>query len=198
MSTVLGDRHHFLHVVEAHFRLIDDRRDRIGRHIADHQRRAVGRRLHHFLDRQHAEGAGLVLDIKLLAEAFAELIGEDARDDVGGPARPVRHDDLDRMRRILVRRLSRAPRPRRRSTAQQAETLRTSYFPSLSRRRSCEPLNCCSSILFVFVSPSAHARFDFVAARAINRHAALMPCRLCEASLTVKKTTSASAPALPS
>ena len=101
----IGDRHHVLQIIDLEFLRIDDRRNRIGGDIADHQCVAVGARLHHVLHGDDAEGAGPVLDDHRLAEAFAHLVGEDTGDDIGRAARHVRHDDLDRFGRIFVLRL---------------------------------------------------------------------------------------------
>ena len=57
------------------------------------------------LDRDDAEGAGAILDEERLTERLAELIGEDARDDVGGAAWTIGHQDFDRLRWISIGRL---------------------------------------------------------------------------------------------
>ena len=46
----IGHRGDALRVVEGEFALVDDRRDGVGRDVADHQRVAVGRRFRQFVD----------------------------------------------------------------------------------------------------------------------------------------------------
>ena len=72
--------------------------DRVGRDVADEQRVAVGRRLRRRLERDVAVRAGPVLDHEALAERLGELLRDDARDDVGGAARAVGHEDPHRLR----------------------------------------------------------------------------------------------------
>ena len=70
--------------------------ERAGVDQRDHA--AVGRTLG---DHPHADGAAraaAVVDDDRLAERFAELVGKDARDDVGAAARRERHDHGDRAR----------------------------------------------------------------------------------------------------
>jgi hypothetical protein len=64
---------------------------------------AVGRRAQH---RRHADistGANLVLDDELLAQAFRQILSDDARHGVVWPAGGERHDPVDRPRRITLR-----------------------------------------------------------------------------------------------
>ncbi len=154
----IGDGHHVLGVVDLHFRRVDDRRDGIGRHVADHQRVAVRRRVRHVLERDDAERAGLVLHVERLAEALAQLIGENAPDDVGRAARRVGHDDLDRLRRIFVRPPGRRPRRPKDTPATRQE------FPGASLSSSNSAGGDCSLVTRL-------------------QRAALTPCRLCEAVL---------------
>src|SRR5262249_17570590 len=121
----------------------------------------VGLGLRHFLERQDAEGAGLVLHHEGLAEALAQLLAEHARDDVGRAARRIGHEDAHRLARILV--LS-----GRRADTHHARGAQKDKGNSLHH-----------GLLYV------------------ELHAALTPCRLCEASFTVKNTTSRSAVASP-
>ncbi len=57
---------------------------------------AVGRRLRCRLGADHAAGAAAVLDHELLAEGLAEFVGPGTPDRVGGAARRIGQDDLDR------------------------------------------------------------------------------------------------------
>ena len=60
------------------------------------QRQAVGRRFRHDLRADRGVGAGAVLDHDRLAPVLAHALADEARDDVGRPARRERHDDADR------------------------------------------------------------------------------------------------------
>ena len=57
---------------------------------------AVRRRVDHGVGGADAAGAGHVLDHEALAELVAELLGDEARGDVGDAARPERQHDLHR------------------------------------------------------------------------------------------------------
>ena len=89
-------------VVDLELLLVDDGREHIGAGIADLQRIAIGSRTRHFLDRKDAEGAGFVFDHHRLAENRPHMLADDAHDDIGGAARPERHNHLDRLRGIFV------------------------------------------------------------------------------------------------
>ena len=71
-------------------------------HVADHQRVAVRLRAGGHLRRDRAARAGLVLDHEGLAHRQAQLVGDDARDQVHAAARRLRRDDLHRPIRIGV------------------------------------------------------------------------------------------------
>src|SRR5690242_16651325 len=59
-----------------------------------------------------------VLDHHWLAEAHLELLADDARQEVGGPARRQRHDDLDRPgRKIGLRDCQSRRKPRQQQKA---------------------------------------------------------------------------------
>ncbi|MEZ0048628.1 hypothetical protein ABIA42_007507 [Bradyrhizobium sp. USDA 327] len=77
----------------------------------DEQRVAIGCRLREGLARDHAAGAGLVLDDEGLAELFLELVGDDACGAVDIAAGGIGHDQLDVARRPLLAR--RRPRQHR-------------------------------------------------------------------------------------
>ena len=62
---------------------------------------AVGPGPHRLLQRNDAVAAGLVLDHDRLAEFFLEVLAENAGDDVGRAAGPVRDEDADRLGRIV-------------------------------------------------------------------------------------------------
>src|SRR5262249_4986409 len=58
-------------------------------------------------DSTHADAAACtryILDDHGLAEGYAHVLGKDARERIGGPARRIRHDDRDWPRRIGLRR----------------------------------------------------------------------------------------------
>ncbi len=63
---------------------------------ADQQRIAVGRRARHELGADAAAGAGAVVDHHRLSERLADLIADDAADNVGIAAGRERHDQPDR------------------------------------------------------------------------------------------------------
>jgi len=65
----------------------------------------------------HAGGARSIVDQHGLPEAVGQLLGQNARDDVGGSTRRVRNDYAYR----LIRKIFRAPRKRRRDKAIQAD-----------------------------------------------------------------------------
>ena len=62
---------------------------------------AVGRRCQHVLHADIAAGADVVLDDELLVELFRQILAEDARDGVVGPAGGERNDETHRPRRII-------------------------------------------------------------------------------------------------
>src|SRR5262249_58943453 len=97
----------------------------------------------------HADAAArtrYILDDHGLAERHPHMLGEDARERIGGPARRVRHDNRDWPRRIGLRpcdtRQSRqrgsARRKMKKSTARQVHGV----YPSGRRTVNTEPLPC--------------------------------------------------------
>ena len=70
----------------------------------DAERVAVGRGVRDQLIAEDAAGARLVLDDDRLAEPLLHGVGEDAADDVGAAAGAERDDDMDRLRRPVLRR----------------------------------------------------------------------------------------------
>jgi len=81
-------------------RLVDGERGR-GRH---QQRVAVGIGLGHQLRANDRVGARPVIDEDLLAEILAHLVGNDAGEEIGGPAGREWNDEADLPRRIGLRR----------------------------------------------------------------------------------------------
>src|SRR2546429_2540004 len=71
---------------------------------ADEQRVAVGWRVGHGLRADVAAGAGAVLHDERLAKRCLQLRAEQAPDDIRRRARWERHDELDRVRGIWLRR----------------------------------------------------------------------------------------------
>ena len=69
-----------------------------------------------------AAGAGPVVDHELLAEALLQLLGHQARGDVGDAARPVGHDDADRTVGIPGLRLRRNGRGHRQEKQPSADS----------------------------------------------------------------------------
>src|SRR5262249_9684451 len=77
---------------------------------------AVGLRTRDRLGPDMLAAAGAVLDHHRLTEAHRQLLADDAGQDVGGPARRQRHDDLDRPARkigLSERKNGRKPHPRK-------------------------------------------------------------------------------------
>ena len=81
--------------IERHF-AIKVRRHRKGGLAAHHQRVAVGRRFRFVFGRDHAAGAGAVLDHDRLAENFRHFLRHDPRGDVGAAAGAEADQHLDR------------------------------------------------------------------------------------------------------
>ena len=77
------------------------RQDRLRRVKSHIDGVAVGRRLGDEVGRDRAGGAGLVFGDGGFS-ALVELVREGAADDIGNAARRRRHDDPDRLRRILL------------------------------------------------------------------------------------------------
>ena len=92
------DRLQIVHDVPRH--RIERRRADVARPVADAERVAVGRRIHHAADADGGAGAGHGLDQNRLAERVFHMVADDPRDRVGRPARRERHDEVDRLRRI--------------------------------------------------------------------------------------------------
>jgi hypothetical protein len=167
----VGNRHYVL-VVVGKFRGREHGRDRIGGHVAQHQRVAVGSGADHLLDGNNAIGARLVLYDHGLPEDLAQLLAEDACHDVGRASGCVGHDDLDRLGRISV-------------------------LPGRLHDAGCTAP--CERQQGDGEADRSHQSFPAPEATDSSRKRAhaLIPCRPCEASLQVKNTTSASGVALP-
>ena len=71
-------------------------RDHVGCYPGDHERIAVGLRQRDLVRADHAAGADAVLDIELLMQLLAQMLGGDAAERVGGAAGRERRDELDR------------------------------------------------------------------------------------------------------
>ncbi|HUD86463.1 MAG TPA: hypothetical protein VMR17_08410 [Xanthobacteraceae bacterium] len=82
---------------------VHGRAEHVGRDARHHQRVAVGRGARDVLGRNEAAGAGAVLDVKLLAECFAQRLGIKAAKRIGGAARRKRHHDAHRPPRPVCR-----------------------------------------------------------------------------------------------
>jgi hypothetical protein len=94
-------RHELLERIERQRRIADQRHEQVGGDIADQEGVAVGLGADGLLQRDDAVAAGLVLHHHRLAELFLEVLAQDARDDVGGAARSVGHDDADGFGRVI-------------------------------------------------------------------------------------------------
>jgi hypothetical protein len=95
-----GDDLDVARVVDLHLFREQDRRQSVGRDVADHQRMAVGLGARHLLDCDDPRGAGLVFDEHAAAEALSQLLGIEAGDDVGQTARRIGNEDPERLRWI--------------------------------------------------------------------------------------------------
>ena len=93
----IADRHQLLVEVEGDLRARHDRTDRELAHDADADGVAVGRRLRDGFQRDEAAGAGLVVDDDGVAVLALDGVGRDAGGDVGGAARRIADQDLDRL-----------------------------------------------------------------------------------------------------
>ena len=108
---VVVDHHHVRHAHEAADRrdvadeverqLLVERRVDAVRRIDQQHGVAVGRRREHGFDREVVAGAGLVLDDELLAGLLRQVLPDQARQDVGGAARHVADEPVDRLGRIV-------------------------------------------------------------------------------------------------
>ena len=68
----------------------------------DVKRVAVGLAFRHHVSAERGRGPGAVVEHHRLAEIFAELGADHARDAVDRPARRRRNDDADRLRRVFL------------------------------------------------------------------------------------------------
>jgi hypothetical protein len=103
----VGERRDDLHlalVIELHFFREQDRRQRVGRDVADHERVAVGASARHLLDGDDSGSAGLVLDEYVAAQALPQLLGIKSRHHVGEAPGCIRHDDADWLCGVGLRR----------------------------------------------------------------------------------------------
>ena len=85
---------------------------------------AVARRARDLRHADVAAGAGDVLDVELLAELLRQLLRDQPSGDVGHAARRERHDDLDRLVRILLRECRARSSARRRKHAMPSKAAR--------------------------------------------------------------------------
>jgi hypothetical protein len=97
----VGERRDDLHValvIELHFFRKQDRRQLVGRDVADHERVAVGAGARHLLDGDDCGSAGLVLDEYAAAQALPQLLGIKPRHhDTGVPGLAERGGGLARL-----------------------------------------------------------------------------------------------------
>ena len=90
------DRRHRGEIAHQRVGLVGQQRLVGGERVGHHQQRvAVGGRLGDDVGADRAARPRLVLDHELLLQRLAQLLAEDARVDVGRPARPERHHDPD-------------------------------------------------------------------------------------------------------
>src|SRR5262249_10180644 len=129
---------------------------------------AVGVGLDDRTDAERAAGAAAVLDDDGLAEHGRKLIEYRARDHVGGAAGAERDVGLDGPLGPVVGQGGAGPEGEPGKQGKERK-MGTRHVSSPNKPRPCGP----------------------------SRYAAFMPCRLWEASFTVKNTTSPSAVALP-
>ena len=121
---------------------------------AEQQGVAVARLREHVAGRDHAGGGRLVLHDDALAERVAELVGDEARRDIGRPAGAEADDQPDRPRRIGLLRIRRTgEREQGEGAAEFWSSSGTSYRPSqmsthewaaMGRRLRCAPSPVCS------------------------------------------------------
>ena len=70
--------------------------------VIEQERVTVRRRFRDFVHADAAAGAAAIIDHDRLAEPLAERIGNQPRDRIDGATRRERHDQADRMRRVVV------------------------------------------------------------------------------------------------
>ena len=92
----------------------------VGAAVADHELRAVGRRLRHAQRADRAAGADRIFHHHVLAEHLGEALRDDASGHVARPARSERHDQGERAAPQGLRRRGRGQRgdQRRRGAGQ--------------------------------------------------------------------------------
>ena len=129
-----GDRREVADRVVRHLR-VQPRVDRVRRHRAHDDRRAVGRRLRGEVGADVAAGAGAVVDDDD-AEAVLHLVGERAGDDVERAAGRIGDDQADRLRCAPARAVQRAPR---RAAAPRPPSARAPRHGFLSRIALTQP-----------------------------------------------------------
>jgi len=109
-----GELRHRRHVADrVEWQLRVQRRDDGVRRRHAEQGVAVRRGVGHQLDPDEGTRAGTIVHHHGLAEAVAHALRHDARDDVGGSARALRHDQSYRPRGIVLRRGADRPAPQR-------------------------------------------------------------------------------------
>ena len=152
------DRHEILDRIER--LLVEPGIDRV-RDGNDQKRVAVGRRFCGEIGADHAAGAAAVVDKDLLAEFFAELVGDDAPDHVVAAAGRERDDQADRAARIIVRgRCRRGEQRQRKREEKRAERNRAksrhqclpnpavpAFFIPIRRSRHCDAMSLLSHVL---------------------------------------------------
>ncbi len=79
------------------------RHDDVSRRRREIERVAIGRRLDRLLGGDAAAGTGGVQNDDLLLPAFAEFVGDDARDHIGAARRRALSNELDGSGRIILR-----------------------------------------------------------------------------------------------
>jgi len=84
-------------------RLLQVRHDRYRPARRGEQGVAVGQALHGHVGADRAAGAGAVVDDERLPERLLQLLGHQARGDIGGLPRRPGHDDFHRPVRVALR-----------------------------------------------------------------------------------------------
>ena len=137
LAADLDDRLEILQQIEL------QRVEAAGQHVrgrgADAQRVAVGGRAHGAADAEAAGGASDILDHHGLAENRPHLLGQKARQRVGGPAGRERHDHGDRTRRIVLGRGDAGRRQDRAGSRPKSSAIYACSPPLRSPASGCSP-----------------------------------------------------------